>query len=1094
MGIPVWAYPSNYNLGTNPNTNQVTPFSERTTLNIPIIVYDEEDRSSLETQIFDNAVDSTKLPTYSDSTFFYVKSNGLPQTEWLGQPTNLNAYTPLSQKYVFKIPREGINILGETTTVTPRRQTNTSTDGFFGIAIDGVPLKSPNSGIIAEIGGIKYTENAALYPIQAYQDDSTDPWGPFADGSGIIRSDRKFHYLTDPRFLYEKDPTKHSPIIGYAFDGNPIYGPYGYVDPLTENETNPETGKLRIKGNPAIKVMESSYKISERQRPNGTLSDGTFIEDFEYVQGLGDLDEYNHRYCRTPEYPGGTHAYFVTVDPNDTYLPRYPYILGPKFYYEPLLPNGNFEFPGDISLEVISGNLPPGLRIEELNIVGTPFEVPTERNFRFVLRATNVSGLSDRTYYIPIEGADKPVWVTPSGDLALGAQGDRSEVVNRTLAQQANIGNFILKLTSVRSLLKSSVVSSRDYPNSFASDTKITSIDTVSKTVSLSKPVNQIVPWGTRLTFTSNFKHVNLFVLDGDYVNYQLSAIDQDLATGQKLTYYIPPRGGSLPPGLSLSEDGIISGFPEPILMNELGDINGNYDMHLYDKYAYDYGVRPYNGFDSFLYDNTIFDFSDLVRNPRKLNRYYSFIVRAFDGQYYEDRQFRIFVIGDDLFRADTTIMEVGTRVYTADVTPIRKPIWLTPSYLGKRRANNYITTFLDVYDVNTLRGAIGYVLDPVNPDGTASKLPLNMTLDQITGEIYGDVPYQPAVTKTYKFTVRAIRYDPDNPIYGVAKVTSGVNSSNQSVLKLDSILDLRLDSLITPPQGSNYIIPGTVITAIDPVTKSVTLSTKIINTIPSGTRFTFSYVVSSAKTFTLDIIGEIDSTIRFITEGDLGEIAANYVSDLYVQAISNVQKAVLNYTLIGGRLPPGLKLVNDGTIQGKVRQFSNGVYKSYWKAFRVYAINDIVRYEDKYYIAISPSESSSFNIDNWIDYYQFPDGIFKSYWKPFVSYFINEIVRYEENYYIATAPNNAETFSYDNWAVYTDATGGLTTFDQNDLSLDKFTTSIDRDYKFIILARDQFNLSSITKNFIVRTRFLPLLSVTLMTGISMMYSVCLFL
>lgn len=1100
MGIPTWAYQSNYNLGTDPVTKEVRPFSERTTLSIPIIVYDEEDMSSLETRIFDNAIDSTLLPTYSNAEYFWVKSTGMPQNAWLGQPDAVNAYTPVPQNYTFKFPREQRTIEGKPTSVINRRQTNTPTIDIFGVAVDGVPLRSPNSGIIAEIGGVKYTENSALYPIKAYQEDSSDPWGPFSDGSGIIRSDRKFHYITDPRFLYEKDSTKHSPVIGYAFDGNPIYGPYGYsvrflgeysasfqyragdiVRPTVTDNTfyianidnvgielsNTTYWRLANSTEP-YQIMRTSYRISDVQRSNGTIPDGTYIEDFEYVNGLGDLDKHNGRFVRTPEYPTGTYAYFVTVDPDDLYLPRYPYILGPTYYQEPLLPNGNFEFPGDISLEIISGQLPPGLRIEGLNIVGTPFEVPTEKDFRFVLRATNATGLSDRTYYMTIEGADKPIWLTPPGDLQVGTEGDRSEVVNRSLDQQANIGNSILKLTSVRSLLRNSIVSSGDYPNAFASDTKITSIDTVSKTVAISRPVNSIVPWGSRLTFTSVYKHVNLFVLDGDYVDYQLSAIDQDLATGQKLTYYIPPRGGELPPGLTLSLDGIISGFTEPILLNDLGEFNGNYDMHLYDKYAYDYGVRPYNGFDSFLYDNTVFDYSDTIRNPRKLNRYYSFIVRVSDGQYYEDRRFRIFVVGDDTFRSDTTIMEVGTRIYTADVTPIRKPLWLTPSYLGKRRANNYITTFLDVYDVNTLRGGLGYVLDPVNDDGSISRLPPGMVLDQITGEIYGDVPYQPAVTKTYKFTVRAIRYDPDNPLYGTEQFTNGVNGVGQNVLKLNSVLNLRLDSLVTNPTGIVYIAPGTVITAIDAGSKTVTLSTNILQTIPNNTRFTFSYVVSSPKTFTLDIIGEIDSTISFKTPGDLGEIPANFISDLYIEAKSNVDKAVLYYTLIGGRLPPGLSLVNDGTIQGKVRQFSEGVYRSYWKAFRVYAINDIVRYEDKYYIALEPNEKSSFDISNWIEYYQFPDGIFKSYWKPFVPYFINDIVRYEENYYIATSPSNAETFSYDTWAVYTDTTGGLTIFDKNDFTLDKSNTSIDREYKFIALARDQFKLSAVTKNFTV--------------------------
>ena len=35
----------------------------------------------------------------------------------------------------------------------------------------------------------------------------------------------------------EEDQLDHSPIIGWAFDGNPIYGPYGYSDPTDQSSS-----------------------------------------------------------------------------------------------------------------------------------------------------------------------------------------------------------------------------------------------------------------------------------------------------------------------------------------------------------------------------------------------------------------------------------------------------------------------------------------------------------------------------------------------------------------------------------------------------------------------------------------------------------------------------------------------------------------------------------------------------------------------------------------------------------------------------------------------------------------------------------------
>ena len=72
-------------------------------------------------------------------------------------------------------------------------------------------------------------------------------------------------------------------------------------------------------------MMKSSYKIKSIVTNNrtsiisisggSTLYDtGTMIEDYEFVSGLGHLDESNGRYCVTPEFPNGTYAYFMTYN------------------------------------------------------------------------------------------------------------------------------------------------------------------------------------------------------------------------------------------------------------------------------------------------------------------------------------------------------------------------------------------------------------------------------------------------------------------------------------------------------------------------------------------------------------------------------------------------------------------------------------------------------------------------------------------------------------------------------------------------------------------------------------------------------------
>ena len=129
--------------------------------------------------------------------------------------------------------------------------------------------------------------------------------------------------------LGDTNSSAHSPIIGYAYDGNPIYGPYGYSDPL-----DPTSG---------IDRMLTSWRIKNRRDSDGpdeaTYPVGTFIADYYYQHRFGDLDENNGRYCVTPDYPNGVYAYFITISAGGT--PVFPYILGERFYSIPVESNYN---------------------------------------------------------------------------------------------------------------------------------------------------------------------------------------------------------------------------------------------------------------------------------------------------------------------------------------------------------------------------------------------------------------------------------------------------------------------------------------------------------------------------------------------------------------------------------------------------------------------------------------------------------------------------------------------------------------------------------------------------------------------------------
>jgi len=128
----------------------------------------------------------------------------------------------------------------------------------------------------------------------------------------------------------EETNTFHSPIVGWAYDGNPIYGPYGFAN---------------IDGSGGIKRMESGYKLkgTPLNRPSyDAFENGFFVDDFIYT-GDGDLDVSNGRFCVTPDYPNGIYAYFCTISdsldssgPFNKYRrPVFPYVIGNQYHSLP---------------------------------------------------------------------------------------------------------------------------------------------------------------------------------------------------------------------------------------------------------------------------------------------------------------------------------------------------------------------------------------------------------------------------------------------------------------------------------------------------------------------------------------------------------------------------------------------------------------------------------------------------------------------------------------------------------------------------------------------------------------------------------------
>jgi len=130
-------------------------------------------------------------------------------------------------------------------------------------------------------------------------------------------------YTSNIRNSFNDDGTKHSPIIGWAYDGNPIYGPYGYTD----------VSKL----GPTVGIVTSGYVLDSTKvfdRPSTSkFPEGFFVDDWHY-DGSGTLDEHNGRFCKTDEFPNGIYAYFASLQPSqqsNILTPSFPYFIGKTF-------------------------------------------------------------------------------------------------------------------------------------------------------------------------------------------------------------------------------------------------------------------------------------------------------------------------------------------------------------------------------------------------------------------------------------------------------------------------------------------------------------------------------------------------------------------------------------------------------------------------------------------------------------------------------------------------------------------------------------------------------------------------------------------
>lgn len=241
------------------------------------------------------SVDTTSTADwFCDATNRTLSANGIPDHD-VGTFPNANNPNSISAQAI-----SASYTLDPVTTSTATPLGGPS--GEIGYVLNGVKIDPGTAGTCNDSGGsCSLAGNVGSWSIEALGQDSFN----FGDDANHahVQPGGTYHYHGIPEgFVDRLDNGTEPTLIAWAADGFPIYARYGYLDAVDSNS--------------GVVVIESSYQLKttpDANRPDVSLfAMGTFTQDYEYIDGLGDLDECNGRTGVTPEFPDGIYHYYAT--------------------------------------------------------------------------------------------------------------------------------------------------------------------------------------------------------------------------------------------------------------------------------------------------------------------------------------------------------------------------------------------------------------------------------------------------------------------------------------------------------------------------------------------------------------------------------------------------------------------------------------------------------------------------------------------------------------------------------------------------------------------------------------------------------------
>ena len=271
--------------------------------------------TNINSEIFNNDESVNAISRYSwtsNGSQRILSGNGIPNHEVGTFPNNNNPNTireiNVNKRFTLCpeiISESGLEIVGPALAIA--------------YAINSVKFDPGTAGRCNDLGECSLAQGQGNWNIEALGHDTFN----FGDdmNHAHVQPNGAYHYHGMPQLLLDfLGDNQGMTLVGWASDGFPVYARYGYSNTNDSNSTIKSlipSYRLKLQpdsNRPMVLTSLAGGPGQGNTSPNTPIAMGAFTQDYEYVEGLGDLDQCNGRFGVTPEFPSGIYYYVVTDD------------------------------------------------------------------------------------------------------------------------------------------------------------------------------------------------------------------------------------------------------------------------------------------------------------------------------------------------------------------------------------------------------------------------------------------------------------------------------------------------------------------------------------------------------------------------------------------------------------------------------------------------------------------------------------------------------------------------------------------------------------------------------------------------------------